>query len=190
MNKEDPWKIVRSLSYRILDLGSLWGHADPYTLLLSEHQLCPLQACISPNLYPPILASLHYFPLSFTACLGPCLRFLSHIPPFSAYNILTTFPVSSYTSTNKILFRDILVILVTYTYYWFASYLFCTYFLLGLFLTLNMEVTCSSETSADFQRTIWRYIPKDRALHNHHSENLKSYTAVCYKKKTNYQYEL
>jgi hypothetical protein len=30
---------------------------------------------------------------------------------------------------------------------------------------LNMEAICSSETSADFYLTTWRYIPKDRTLH-------------------------
>jgi hypothetical protein len=29
---------------------------------------------------------------------------------------------------------------------------------------IKIEVTCSSETSADFQRTTWRYIPEDRTL--------------------------
>jgi hypothetical protein len=32
--------------------------------------------------------------------------------------------------------------------------------------TLKMEVTCSSETSVDFQRTTRRYIPEERTLHN------------------------
>jgi hypothetical protein len=40
--------------------------------------------------------------------------------------------------------------------------------------TLKMEVTCSTETSVDFQRTTWRYIPEDRTLHNHRCENVKS----------------
>jgi hypothetical protein len=40
-------------------------------------------------------------------------------------------------------------------------------------LTLKMEATCSSETSADFQRTTQRYIPEDRILHNQPCENLK-----------------
>jgi hypothetical protein len=40
--------------------------------------------------------------------------------------------------------------------------------------TLKMEATCSSEMSVDFQRNILRYIPEDRTLHNHSSENLKS----------------
>jgi hypothetical protein len=31
--------------------------------------------------------------------------------------------------------------------------------------TLKMEAICSSETSVDFQRTTWRYIPEDRTLH-------------------------
>jgi hypothetical protein len=30
--------------------------------------------------------------------------------------------------------------------------------------TLKMEATCSSETSVDFQRSTWRYIPEDRTL--------------------------
>jgi hypothetical protein len=29
--------------------------------------------------------------------------------------------------------------------------------------------------SVDFQRNTWRYIPDDKILHNHRSENLKSY---------------
>jgi hypothetical protein len=41
--------------------------------------------------------------------------------------------------------------------------------------TLKLEAICSSETSVDFQRTTRRYIPKDRTLHNHRYENLKSY---------------
>jgi hypothetical protein len=32
---------------------------------------------------------------------------------------------------------------------------------------LRMKATCSSKTSADFQRTTRRYIPEDRTLHNH-----------------------
>jgi hypothetical protein len=31
-------------------------------------------------------------------------------------------------------------------------------------LTLKKEVTCSSETSVDYQRTTWHYIPEDRTL--------------------------
>jgi hypothetical protein len=38
-----------------------------------------------------------------------------------------------------------------------------------------MEAICSSETSADFQRTTRCYIPEDSTLHNHRCENLKSY---------------
>jgi hypothetical protein len=45
------------------------------------------------------------------------------------------------------------------------------------FSALKMEAICSSETSADFQRTTRRYIPKDGTLHNHRCENLKSYRA-------------
>jgi hypothetical protein len=36
------------------------------------------------------------------------------------------------------------------------------------------QATCSSETSVDFQRTTRRYIPDNRALHNHRCEKLKS----------------
>jgi hypothetical protein len=38
-----------------------------------------------------------------------------------------------------------------------------------------MEATYSSEMSVGFQRTTRRYIPEERALHNHLYENLKSY---------------
>jgi hypothetical protein len=40
------------------------------------------------------------------------------------------------------------------------------------FPTLKMEAICSSETSADFQRTTRRYIPED-ITHNHRCKNLK-----------------
>jgi hypothetical protein len=38
-------------------------------------------------------------------------------------------------------------------------------FCLAYFSTLRMEMTCSSETSIDFQRTTLHYVPEDRALH-------------------------
>jgi hypothetical protein len=41
--------------------------------------------------------------------------------------------------------------------------------------TLNMEETCSSETSFDFQRTTLHYIPGDRILHQNLCKNLRSY---------------
>jgi hypothetical protein len=37
------------------------------------------------------------------------------------------------------------------------------------------EAKCFSETSADFQRTTWFYIPEDGTHHNHRCENLRSY---------------
>jgi hypothetical protein len=37
-----------------------------------------------------------------------------------------------------------------------------------------MEATYSSETSVDFQRTTWRYIPEEITLYNIRCENLKS----------------
>jgi hypothetical protein len=50
-------------------------------------------------------------------------------------------------------------------------------------LTLKMEATYFSEMSFDIQRTIRRYIPEDRTVHNHRCENLKSYnikkTSFC-----------
>jgi hypothetical protein len=47
-----------------------------------------------------------------------------------------------------------------------------------------MEVVCSSETSFDIQRTTWRYIPEDCTLHNHRSENLKSYIEELFVRKS------
>jgi hypothetical protein len=35
---------------------------------------------------------------------------------------------------------------------------------LAYYSTLKMKAVCSSETSIDFQRTTWRYIPEDRLL--------------------------
>jgi hypothetical protein len=43
-------------------------------------------------------------------------------------------------------------------------------------LILKMEASYSSETSVVFQRTTRRCIKKDRILHNHRCENLKTYT--------------
>jgi hypothetical protein len=37
-----------------------------------------------------------------------------------------------------------------------------------------MEAICSYETSVDFQRATWRYIPEDGTLLNQCCENLKS----------------
>jgi hypothetical protein len=50
--------------------------------------------------------------------------------------------------------------------------------------TMKMEATCSSETLADFQ--LRHYIPKERTLHNHRCENLKSYT-ILYRVFINFQ---
>jgi hypothetical protein len=47
-----------------------------------------------------------------------------------------------------------------------------------------MEATCSSETSADFQRTAWNYMSEDKTFHNHRSENLKSYMNLLYRNST------
>jgi hypothetical protein len=41
-----------------------------------------------------------------------------------------------------------------------------------------MEAICSSETSANFQRTTRRDVPQDRTLYNHRCENLKSYLVI------------
>jgi hypothetical protein len=59
--------------------------------------------------------------------------------------------------------------------------LFATYFMLVSFLdyssSLKTEMTCSLETSVDFQQTTWRYI-QEIGLHNHHCENRRSYTDI------------
>jgi hypothetical protein len=47
------------------------------------------------------------------------------------------------------------------------------------FSILKTEVTFSSETSVDFQRTTKRYIPEDSTLHYYRCENLKSYKKRC-----------
>jgi hypothetical protein len=51
---------------------------------------------------------------------------------------------------------------------------------LAYFSTLNMEASCSSETSVDFQLTKRRYIPENRTLHNHRCDNLKSYINLVF----------
>jgi hypothetical protein len=37
-------------------------------------------------------------------------------------------------------------------------------YFLNFSLTLDMKVTCYSETSVNFQRTTWRYIAEDRTF--------------------------
>jgi hypothetical protein len=39
--------------------------------------------------------------------------------------------------------------------------------LLGFLFNMKIEVTCSSETSVDFQQTTSCYIPENRSLQNH-----------------------
>jgi hypothetical protein len=39
---------------------------------------------------------------------------------------------------------------------------------------LNMEVTCSTETSVNFQLTAWCFTTQDKTLHNHRCENITS----------------
>jgi hypothetical protein len=47
-----------------------------------------------------------------------------------------------------------------------------------------MEAICIFETSVNFQRTTWRYIPEDITLHNHRCDDLKSYViSICLHKK-------
>jgi hypothetical protein len=47
---------------------------------------------------------------------------------------------------------------------------------------LKMEVTCSTETSVDFQRTTWCNNPEDTIPHNHRCKNLKSYSRSLFTK--------
>jgi hypothetical protein len=45
-------------------------------------------------------------------------------------------------------------------------------------LKVNRGIGGSSEMPVHFQRTIRRYIPEDRTLHNYRCESLKSFTAM------------
>jgi hypothetical protein len=49
---------------------------------------------------------------------------------------------------------------------------------LAYFLTLKMEAVCSTKKLVGFAQTTQCYIPEDRTLHNHYSENLKSYMYI------------
>jgi hypothetical protein len=40
--------------------------------------------------------------------------------------------------------------------------------------TLKIEATYSSETSVEFHRTTWRYIPQDRTVHNDRCGTIKT----------------
>jgi hypothetical protein len=57
-----------------------------------------------------------------------------------------------------------------------ATCLLAVFFAKLIASTLKMEAIYSSEASVETQRTTWRHIPEDDTLHNHHCENLKSYT--------------
>jgi hypothetical protein len=56
-----------------------------------------------------------------------------------------------------------------------ACYLLMMDSCLAYLSTLEMEATCSSETSIDVERPILSFIQEYRALHNHRCGNLKSY---------------
>jgi hypothetical protein len=46
---------------------------------------------------------------------------------------------------------------------------------LAHFSTPKMVAICSSEKSANFQRTSYRYNPDDRTIHSYRSENFKPF---------------
>jgi hypothetical protein len=50
--------------------------------------------------------------------------------------------------------------------------------------TLKMGATGSSEMSVDLQRTTWRYVLKDRTLHNHRCENILNHSCESLKSQT------
>jgi hypothetical protein len=54
--------------------------------------------------------------------------------------------------------------------------------------TLKVKMKGFSETSVDFQRTTWRYIPEDTALRNHRCEHLQSSLHSVVTKYFPYQY--
>jgi hypothetical protein len=62
----------------------------------------------------------------------------------------------------------------------FACYLLQVVFLQGLFSTLKMQATYSSETSVSFQRTTQRYITENRTSRNRQCENLKSHKTASF----------
>jgi hypothetical protein len=43
---------------------------------------------------------------------------------------------------------------------------------------MKMEAIFSSETSVDFHRTTWRYIPQGKNVYNYRCDNLKVYMLV------------
>jgi hypothetical protein len=51
-------------------------------------------------------------------------------------------------------------------------------FFLVLFLDLTIEATCSSETSFEFQRTIWYYIPEYEIFQYNNNNNINNITMV------------
>jgi hypothetical protein len=66
----------------------------------------------------------------------------------------------------------------------FTLFFFCSVYS----WTLEMEETCSSETSVGSQRTTGCYIPEDGTLRNHRFENLKSYVLISFYDRLNHEY--
>jgi hypothetical protein len=54
--------------------------------------------------------------------------------------------------------------------------------------SMQQEEQCSSEMSVASQRTIWRYIPKDTALHKHRCETLKPHSSAYLQAFLQYSY--
>jgi hypothetical protein len=63
-----------------------------------------------------------------------------------------------------------------------VSYEYSTFiFRLAYYSTLNMNEIYSSATSAEFHQTTWHYMPEDRYLHNHRSENINPYKYIKFR---------
>lgn len=56
-----------------------------------------------------------------------------------------------------------------------AYFLLHACLVLGLFIDPEYEATYSPKTSVDVQRTVRRYVPVRKTLHNHRYQNLNSY---------------
>jgi hypothetical protein len=172
---------------RILWLDSPLGHVSPCTLPLSGHQHCPLRAPINPKLFVSSLAICHClrssYPQTHSHDFSPPCSHTCIYQPLKGPNLATLLlsPIDLPWFSDRVNgnwwvgFQGSFCFHITPCLCKLPARLTACWFLA---LTVKMEVTSSTKTSADSQWTTQHYIPEDWTPHTYRCENLKSYITL------------